>query len=95
MNEMRSDEELKKEIQDAVKEGTAVLGYRESIESIKNDSPKGVVIANNVPDDKLDEINHNTRLSAIEVDVFDGDSKELGLTCGKPFPVLVLVIKNE
>ena len=91
---MESNEELKKEIQDAVKDGTAVLGYRESIESIKNDTPRNVVIANNVPEDKLDEINHNTRLASIEVDVFDGDSKELGLICGKPFPVLVLVIKK-
>ena len=91
---MATKEELRKEIQDAIKSGNVVIGYRESLELIKNGTPRLVVLANNAPENKLEEITHNVQLSSVELDVFDGDSKELGLICGKPFPVLVLVIKK-
>ncbi len=91
---MTTKEELKKAIQDAIKSNNIVIGYRESLELIKNGTPRLVVVSNNAPEDKLEEIRHNLKLSSIELGTFDGDSKELGLICGKPFPVLVLVIKK-
>jgi len=87
-------EELKKEVQDAVKEGRVVIGYRESVDFIRTDTPKMVVVSDNFPDSKMDEISHNVKVSSVEMEMFDGDSKELGLICGKPFPILVLVIKE-
>ncbi len=91
---MKTKEEIKKEVQDAVKEGHVIIGYRESVDFIRTNVPKSVVVANNAPEDKMDEISHNTRASSVEMNIFEGDSKELGLICGKPFPVLVLVIKD-
>lgn len=92
---MASKEELKETIYNSLKAGKAVLGYKKSLEYIKNESPKLVIVANNVPESRLSELKHNVKISSVKMEVFDGDSKELGLICGKPFPILVLVIKNK
>ncbi len=91
---MAEDEELRKDIQDAIKSGKCILGYRKSIEYIKTQNPSKVVISNNIPEDKFDDITHNAEIGSINVIEFDGSSKDLGVICGKPFPVLVLVIRN-
>lgn len=83
------------DIQDALKSNKLILGYKESIKFIKTNSPKLVVIAKNVPEDMRKEIEYNTKISGSKVEIFNGSSKELGLVCGKPFPVTTLVIKCD
>ena len=39
-------------------------------------------------------IEHDAGLSGASVEVFEGSSKELGVICGKPFPIMALVIKS-
>lgn len=39
------------------------------------------------------EMEHNARISRVKVEEFEGSSKELGVLCGKPYPVCVLVVK--
>jgi len=91
---MATKDELKTEVQAAVKAGAAVLGYKETIELIRNGSPKTAVVANNAPEARLAELSHDAKLSGVKLETFEGDSKELGLICGKPFPVMVLAIKR-
>ncbi|MFH1623093.1 MAG: ribosomal L7Ae/L30e/S12e/Gadd45 family protein [Candidatus Aenigmatarchaeota archaeon] len=91
---MATKEELKDAVQGAVKAGTAVLGYKESLKLIRNGSPKMAVVANNAPGARMLELEHDAKVSGVRLEVFDGDSKELGLICGKPFPVLVLAIQK-
>jgi len=62
---------------------------------IKTNSPKLVVVAKNIPEDMKKEIEHNVKVSGSKLEIFNGSSKELGLACGKPFPVTTLVIKCE
>ena len=85
---------LIEEIQSALKSKKVILGYRESIRFIKANSPKMIVIANNIPDEMKDEIEHTAKLSNTVVKMFEGSSKELGVICGKPFPIAILVIKS-
>ncbi len=80
------------EIQSAVKAGNVVIGYNKSLEFIKNNSPRLIVMANNIPETKRDEVEHDAKLSGTKVEVFDGSSKDLGVICGKPFPISLLVI---
>ena len=91
---MATKEELRTEVQDAVKAGAVVLGYNETLELIRNGSPRMAVVANNAPDARLAELSHDAKLSGVRLETFEGDSKELGLICGKPFPVMVLAIKR-
>jgi large subunit ribosomal protein L30e len=85
---------LIEEIQSALKEGNVVIGYNESLEFLRNDSPKLMVVANNIQDNKRKELEHDANISGIKMETFDGSSVELGVICGKPFPISVLVIKK-
>lgn len=85
---------LSDEIQNAIKQKKAIIGYRESIKYIKQDYPKIIVIAKNIPENYRKEIEHNTKISKVKVEVFDGSSKDLGVICGKPFPVSTIAIKG-
>ena len=85
---------LNEEIQAAIKNDKAILGYRESIKFIKLNQPKLVVISNNLPEQIKNEIQHIAELSNGKAEIFEGNSKELGTICGKPFPVSVLTIKG-
>ncbi len=81
------------EIQEAIKSKKTVVGYRKSVRYLKLNSPKIIVMAKNIPENLRKEIEHDAKLSNSVVEIFEGSSKELGIACGKPFPVSTLVIK--
>ena len=85
---------IEDEIRSALKSNNAIIGYRESIKFIKMNSPKMIVLARNAPKKIKEEIAHNAELSKVKVEIFEGSSVELGTICGKPFPVMTLVIKD-
>ena len=85
---------LQETIQEALKTSRAVLGYKDSVKFIKVNTPKVIVISNNLPESLRKEIEHEAKVSNIKLEVFEGNSKELGTFCGKPFPVSTLVIKG-
>ena len=61
---------------------------------IKNENPELIIIANNFPDDKKKIIEHNAKIAKVDVKEYPNDSINLGLVCGKPFPIGVLAIKR-
>lgn len=85
---------LEQLIQEAIKSEKIVIGYKESIKFIKTGSPKLVVIAKNTPEKIRREVEYNVKIFGIEIQEFEGSSKELGILCGKPFPITVLAIKG-
>ncbi|MBI2543027.1 MAG: 50S ribosomal protein L30e [Candidatus Aenigmarchaeota archaeon] len=82
------------EIQSSIKSNKTIIGYNESITFIKTGKPKLVVVANNLPVSSRKEIEHNAKVGKIKLEVFDGTSRELGVICGKPYPVSAIVIKG-
>jgi len=84
---------LTEELQAAIKSGKAVIGYKESIKFIKLNTPKIIVVARNMPEKYRKDIDISAKASKVKLEVFDGGSKELGIICGKPFPVTTVVIK--
>ncbi len=82
------------DIQSAIKSNNVVLGYNESINYVKTNTPKLVVIANNLPSSSKHEIENDVKISKTKMEVFDGTSVELGIICGKPFPVSTLIVKG-
>jgi large subunit ribosomal protein L30e len=81
------------DMQSAIKTGKAVIGYKESVRFIKLNIPKLIVVARNMPEKYRKEIEHNAKVSSAKLETFNGSSKELGVICGKPFPVTTVVIK--
>lgn len=86
--------DLAREIQAALKENKVIIGYKESIDFIKSNKPRLIVVAKNIPENMRKEIEHNAKIFGLELVVFEGSSKELGIICGKPFPISTLVIKG-
>lgn len=86
--------ELTKIIRSSLKEKKAVMGYKQSMRFIRTETPKLVIIANNVPEEMRSEIEQHTKLSNVPLEVFDGSSKDLGIICGKPYPVTTIVIQG-
>jgi ribosomal protein L30E len=52
------------------------------------------VVAENIPRKMKEEIEHNSKVSNIKIETFSGTSKELGVVCGKQFPISALAIKG-
>jgi len=81
-------------IQEAIKSKKIVIGYRNTVRFIKLNSPKLIVVAENIPRKMKEEIEHNSKVSNIKIETFSGTSKELGVVCGKQFPISALSIKG-
>ena len=84
---------MEKLIKSALKKGNAIIGYRRCIKFLKLNSAKMVIVADNAPENLKKEIEHVCKLSNLKLKVFKGSSKELGIICGKPFPITTIVIK--
>ncbi|MCX8179259.1 MAG: 50S ribosomal protein L30e [Candidatus Aenigmarchaeota archaeon] len=82
-------------IQDKIKTKEVILGYNRVMKQLKTGKIKMIVFAKNLPENKKQEIIYNANLAKVEVKEFDGDNVNLGLTCGKPFSVSVLAIKER
>ena len=87
--------ELIKLIKTAVKENKTIIGYKQVLKEVKIGKPELVVYANNLPEDKIKEIEHNAKIGNIKIEKFSKDSVELGLICGLPFKVSIIGIKSE
>lgn len=85
---------LAEEIKSALKNDSAILGYRESVKFIKLNQSKLIVVSNNIPENMRKELEHVSSLSNSKLEIFDGNSREMGTFCGKPFPVSVIAIKG-
>lgn len=86
---------LEKLIKEKLKENKVILGFNTVMKFLKNAHPKLIVYANNIPEDRKKMIEHNAKISKVEIKEYPNDSVNLGLVCGKPFPVSVLAIKRS
>jgi large subunit ribosomal protein L30e len=87
--------ELEKLIKESLKENKIILGFNTVMKFLKVDHPELIVCANNIPEDRKKMIKHNAQISNVEIKEYPNDSVNLGLLCGKPFPVSVLAIKRN
>ncbi|MEM5778542.1 MAG: 50S ribosomal protein L30e [Candidatus Aenigmatarchaeota archaeon] len=81
------------ELKNALREKRVIIGSKQSIKNLKLKNVKLVVIANNCPENIKNDIEYYSKLTGIKVEKFDGTAKQLGIFCGKPFPIAVLAIK--
>lgn len=64
-----------------------IIGEKEIVKSIKAGKVKRVIVAKNCPDFLIEKIRKEV---GVEIQVFNGDRKELGTKLGKPFFVSVV-----
>ncbi len=84
--------EVSREILQAVSTGKVVIGSERSLKAIKTGQAKLIIASSNCARDVLSDVRHYSKLANLRVHLFDGDSRALGLACGKPFFVNMLAI---
>lgn len=87
---MRVD--INKEIRQAVDTGKVILGRNKSLKAIKLGQAKLVIVASNCQSEVLANIKRYGGLGNIPIHIFERDSSELGVACGKLFLVSVLAV---
>ncbi|MCX8184302.1 MAG: 50S ribosomal protein L30e [Sulfolobales archaeon] len=84
--------ELEREMKNVIRTGKYVLGSKESLKAVLLGRAKAVVVASKIlPEIEID-ILHYAKLGNIPVVRYPGTSYELGLVCGRQFPVSVIAI---
>jgi large subunit ribosomal protein L30e len=78
----------------AVASGEVVVGTKRSLKAIRRGDAKLVIVAANCPRDVFSDASYYARLGGTPLHVFEKNSRELGLACGKPFTVNVVTILN-
>ncbi len=84
--------DLYRELQTTLKTGKVVIGYKETMKTIRMGKSKLVIMAANAPDEVREDIERYCKLAKIPLFVFHGTSLDLGAICRKPFMVSVLSI---
>jgi len=78
----------------AVDTGNVTLGSEKSIQSLKLGKGQLAVVAENSPEEIIEDVKYYANLSEIKLIVYEGTSVDLGSVCGKPFTVATLVIND-
>ena len=77
-----------------MKSGKFKLGYRKTLETLRQGKAKLVIIANNTPPLRKSEIEYYAMLAKTGVHHYAGNNIELGTACGKYFRVCTLSITD-
>lgn len=82
---------LETELKTALSKNLVSLGARTAEKLSKKNEVAYVVTASNCPDEIVDKLSK----AGAKVEKFSGAGKQLGIFCGKPFPVAVVAVKSE
>merc|ERR1712061_243709 len=77
-----------------MKSGKYVLGYKQTLKSLRQGKAKLVIIGNNTPPLRKSEIEYYAMLAKTGVHHYAGNNNELGTACGKYFSVCTLSITD-
>jgi len=76
------------------KSGKYVLGYKQTLKTLRSGKAKLVIISNNTPSLRKSEIEYYAMLAKVGVHEYQGNNLELGTSCGKLFRVAMLSITD-
>ncbi|MDJ8942393.1 50S ribosomal protein L30e, partial [Clostridium perfringens] len=77
-----------------MKSGKYVLGYNQTLKSLRQGKAKLVIIANNTPPLRKSEIEYYAMLAKTGVHHYNGTNIDLGTACGKYYRVTTLSITD-
>merc|ERR1739846_171835 len=90
----KQGENINQKLQLVMKSGKAVLGYRQTLRTIRAARAKMVIISKNCPALRKSEIEYYCMLSKTFLHHYDGSNTELGTACGRLFRVGCMSITN-
>lgn len=84
--------DLETKIRKAQEVGKILPGEKSVLGVLGTKDAEMIVIAKNLPRDKVEVIKNRAKVAGIEVTEYDGTSEGLGALCRKPFSVAVCAI---
>merc|ERR1712226_809192 len=90
----KSNESINSRLALVMKSGKCLLGYKQTLDSLRLGKAKLVIIANNTPPLWKSEIEYYAMLAKTGVHHYVGNNIELGTACGKYFRVCTLSITD-
>merc|ERR1712179_271116 len=90
----KSNESINSRLALVMKSGKCLLGYKQTLDSLRLGKAMLVIIANNTPPLRKSEIEYYAMLAKTGVHHYSGNNIELGTACGKYFRVCTLSITD-
>merc|ERR1712130_392123 len=90
----KSNESINSRLALVMKSGKYMLGYKQTLKTLRSGKSKLVTIANNTPPLRKSEIEYYAMLAKTGVHHYAGNNNELGTACGKYFRVCTLSITD-
>lgn len=87
--------DVAKSIRLCVDSGEVRMGAKNALKLALKADQKLLVLASNCPQHVAEDLKRACGLSQVPVLDFKGTSMELGVVCGKPFPISALSVLNE
>lgn len=78
----------------AINTGRVHLGSKVALREMRRGRARIAILSSNCPEETSEAIENYGRLSETPVIRHQKDSQDLGVLCGKPFPVSTLVVSD-
>ena len=86
--------DVDKAIAAAVKTGKVSFGAGSAVQSAQTGKAKLIILAANAPKNVREDVEYYSKLSKVPLIIYKGSSLDLAATCGKPFTVSALSIRE-
>jgi len=86
--------DVDKAVSAAVKTGKVSFGANSAVQNAQTGKAKLIVLAANCPKEVRDDVERYSKLSKLPVFLYKGSSLDLAATCGKPFSISALSIRE-
>ena len=92
MGKKQQTESINSKLALVMKSGKAVLGYKQTLKSLRKGLLKAIFVAHNTPSIIKAEVNYYSVLSNTHIYHYTGNNIDLGSACGKYHRVAILGI---
>merc|ERR1711872_153132 len=90
----KSNESINARLALVMKSGKYVLGYKQTLKTLRSGKAKLVIVASNIPPLRKSELEYYAMLAKTGVHHYNGNNIELGTACGKYYRCCTLSITD-
>merc|ERR1712173_464358 len=90
----KSNESINARLALVMKSGKYVLGYKQTLKTLRSGKAKLVIVASNTPPLRKSEIEYYAMLAKTGVHHYNGNNIELGTACGRYYRCCTLAITD-
>ncbi|MFQ6095555.1 MAG: 50S ribosomal protein L30e [Candidatus Bathyarchaeia archaeon] len=86
--------DVDKTIKTALNTGKVSIGVEQTLDATKTGRARLLIIASNCPERFREEAQYYAELSNVPWYVYPGSGLDLGVACGKPFGICLMVVRD-